>query len=491
MARILCLDDDDAVRAMLVRLVEREGHDAVGACHAPAAFQILEGGDIDLVLADYQLPGMSGLEFLETLARQRACPPVIMVTAHGTIDHAIAAVRAGAADYLLKPFDTVELLHRIAACLENARVRRELDALRQEVAEQRAERGAEHRMLGKSAVLARVRDIIAAAAASRSTVLIDGESGTGKELVARAVHAQSDRCDKPFIRLNCAALPEGLVESALFGHEKGAFTGAIRRVEGAFERADGGTLLLDEISEMRVDLQAKLLRILQEREFERVGGTSSIKVDVRIIATTNRSLTEEIERNAFRRDLYYRLNVVPVTVPPLRDRVEDIPVLAYHFASRVAAECGKRIEAISADAFELLQRHPWPGNVRELQHVIERAVVLAEGPVLHAGAFDTLRDDRVESIAGWIGARPAARAAANSPTVLSAAIMVPSLNLADAEKALIERALRDAANNRTQAAALLGIAVRTLRKKLNASTEGLESLPASAPVRGPARLSRA
>src|SRR5207302_10171497 len=297
--------------------------------------------------------------FLSMLRAERDMTPVFMVTGHGGIDHAMEAIRAGVDDYLLKPFDPSELLHRVDQSLERLAMRRELAELRRQVVVGRSDRP----LLGTSSVLRRVLDVIAAVAQGRSTALIEGESGTGKELIAREIHEQSDRRNKPFIQLNCAALPEGLIESALFGHEKGAFTGAVRRAEGAFERANGGTLLLDEITEMRVDLQAKLLRVLQEREFERVGGSAMIKVDVRVIATSNRSLSAEVEAGTFRHDLYYRLNVVPITVPPLRERLSDVPMLAFHFAAKVAADSGKTIESIAPAAIELLQQYAWPGNV--------------------------------------------------------------------------------------------------------------------------------
>ncbi|MFO0092901.1 MAG: sigma-54 interaction domain-containing protein, partial [Gemmatimonadaceae bacterium] len=326
---------------------------------------------------------------------------------------------------------------------------------------------------------------------TRATVLLQGESGTGKELFARAIHDQSERREKPFIMLNCAALPEGLVESALFGHEKGAFTGAIKRVEGAFERANRGTLLLDEISEMRLDLQAKLLRVLQEQEFERVGGTTPIKVDVRIIATTNRELAMEADHGTFRQDLYYRLSTIPVLIPPLRDRPDDIPVLALRFAMRVAAELGKKIDGLSPDALESLQQYPWPGNVRELQHVIERAVILTPDPIIQPHCLEGTRFGLAHSL-GAPNMRPrafatpgavpifavsaaaaaprasaATDAAASSASPRAGSIALSTLNVAEAERVLIQHALQAADNNRTKAAELLGISVRTLRNKLN------------------------
>jgi transcriptional regulator with GAF, ATPase, and Fis domain len=309
-------------------------------------------------------------------------------------------------------------------------------------------------------------------------VLLLVECGTGNEPFARAIHDQSDRRDKPFIKLNCAALPDGLIESALFGHERGAFTGAIKRVEGAFERAHGGTLLLDEISEMKLELQAKLLRVLQEQEFERVGGTAPIRVDVRVIATTNRDLAAEAAAGAFRQDLYYRLSVMPIVIPPLRDRTEDIPVLAYRFATRTAAEIGKAITGISQDALALLSAYPWPGNIRELQHAVERAVILSREPVLQPHAFEGQQLGLVHPLARQAAARNAALAGngtvgmigahgANASPIPPDAVVLTSLNIDEAERALILRALEVTKNNRTRTAELLGISVRTLRNKLN------------------------
>ncbi len=459
MSRILCVDDEPSVLGALTRILERSGHAVVTARNAGEALHLLKTEEIDLIVSDFQLPGIDGIEFIQMLRRDRDNTPVIMLTGFGSIDHAMDAVRAGAEDYLTKPFDPEHLVYRIEQTLKRAKMERELDDLRREVVQQRSART----ILGKSSALERAMDLVIAAARSRATVLLEGESGTGKELLAREIHNLSDRRARPFIKLNCAALPEGLVESALFGHEKGAFTGAIRRVDGAFERADGGTLLLDEISEMRVDLQAKLLRVLQEREFERVGGSESITVDVRVIATTNRDLTQEVQRGTFRRDLYYRLNVIAIVAPPLRERLSDVPLLAHHFAARAAAESGKKIEGISAEAIDLLQSYAWPGNVRELQHAVERAVVLAEHPMLDVSAFDAIR----RSLDVKRDAAAVRMVQFSETSTTQSGITLPTLDLGKAEEALIAEALRVSNNNRTHAAGLLGIGVRTLRKKLN------------------------
>jgi DNA-binding NtrC family response regulator len=458
MARILCVEDDPSMLAVLAQILDRAGHVAVQVPDAGAALHVLQTDAIDLVLTDFQLPGIDGIELVRMMRAERDSTPVIVLTGYGSIDNAMDAVRAGAIDYLVKPIEADQLMHRLDQALERLRLERELNDLRRQIALQHTSR----RILGDSPAIERVLELVDAAARSRATVLLEGESGTGKEVIAREIHELSDRRARPFIKLNCAALPEGLIESALFGHEKGAFTGALRRVEGAFERAHGGTLLLDEVSEMRIDLQAKLLRVLQEREFERVGGAGPISVDVRVIATTNRDLLAATRAGTFRLDLFYRLNVVSIHVPPLRDRASDIPLLAQHFVQRAAEESGKAIDAVSPDAMRLLQSHSWPGNVRELQHAVERAVVLATGPILTTSDFDAVQRLLDE------GARERSMSFVASLADRPSAISLSSLNLADAEETLIAEALRSTNNNRTHAAALLGIGVRTLRKKLNA-----------------------
>lgn len=467
MANILYVDDEPSVGLILEDTLSRAGHQPLGARNVVEALQVLARESIDLIISDYRMPGLTGLEFLSLLQREGYDIPLIMLTGYASIEHAVAAIKAGAIDYITKPVRTQQLELAVEQALEYVRLRRENESLRREVMEFRNER----QIIGESLQIRRILQTVAMVAPTRATVLLEGESGTGKELFARAIHDQSDRRDKPFIKLNCAALPEGLIESALFGHERGAFTGAIKRVEGAFERAHGGTLLLDEISEMRLDLQSKLLRVLQEQEFERVGGTHPIRVDVRVIATTNRNLAEFAAAGHFRQDLYYRLSVVPIAIPALRERPDDIPVLAYRFAMRTGSEMGKEISGIAPETIRILQDYPWPGNVRELQHAVERAVILSHDAELTSHLFDHQR-------MATVGQHPLVRQAlqrngtpADGAAPVAATppngIVLTTLNVEEAERAMIQRALELTRGNRTKTAEMLGISVRTLRNKLN------------------------
>ena len=463
MATILCVDDDESISLLLAETLKQAGHEPLNAANVPEALALLARGSIDLIISDYRMPGNTGLDLLAHLEREGIDTPVIMMTGYASIEHAVASIKAGAVDYITKPVRAAQLELAVDQALELVRLRRENAALKREIMEARSER----QIIGESQAIRRALQSAASAAPTRATVLLQGESGTGKELFARAIHELSDRREKPFIKLNCAALPEGLVESALFGHERGAFTGALKRVEGAFERAHGGTLLLDEISEMRLDLQAKLLRVLQEQEFERVGGTSPIRVDVRVVATTNRDLAAEAAAGRFRQDLFFRLSVIPVRIPPLRERLDDIPVLAHRFALRAAADASKDVAGISAEALALLQRHEWPGNVRELQHVIERAVILSSDPILQARSLDqdTFKSGRPAAPVALVSTNGATHGSASG--TLPDGVVLTSLSLDDAEEVLIAKALEVTGQNRTRAAGLLGISVRTLRYKLN------------------------
>ncbi len=446
MARILCVDDEAGTLEMLKETLRQAGHDPVAVRNVGAAMAVLGRGGVDLVLSDYRMPDTSGLEFLNRIQEEGFDVPLVMITGHASVGHAVTAMKAGAIDYITKPVRAGQLELVVEQALELVRLRRQNQALRSEVSELRAG----HELVGESAAFERLMGVIRAAAPTRASVLLQGESGTGKELLARSLHALSGRDDGSFITVNCAAMPEHLVESILFGHEKGAFTGAVKQVKGAFERANRGTLLLDEISEMRLDLQAKLLRALQENEFERVGGTSPVRVDVRVIATTNRDLPVEVDEGRFRQDLFYRLNVLPIRVPALRERADDIPRLAQHFARSVARDLDRPVPTLLPATLEVLQAYAWPGNVRELAHAIERAVILSPGPELAPEAFDLLG----QSPGGGV-------------MVPDGAVVLESLRIDEAESVLIEAALERTEGNRTQAAGLLGISVRTLRSKLN------------------------
>ena len=490
MARVLVVDDEQLVRATTVRMLERAGHDPVAVEGVADALQLMRRERVDVVVSDWQMPSLDGFDLMELMKVEGLTAPVVMVTAFGGVANAVAAIKAGAVNYLCKPFQSDELQLAVTQALSVAKLREENAALLREV---QTRRGTVE-IVGESFALQKLLESVAAAAKTRATVLLQGESGTGKELLARAIHDQSDRRDKSFVRINCAALPEGLIESTLFGHERGAFTGALKRSLGAFERANGGTLLLDEISEMRLDLQPKLLRVLQEREVDRLGGAGPVNVDVRVIATTNRDLAAEAIGGRFRQDLYYRLSVFPIIVPPLRDRPEDIPLLAYRFASKAAADAGKGFEGFTPDALDMLREHSWPGNVRELQHAVERAVILSTESTLPGHLFANIKTEL----------RPGAEHAVSRRTTAgndggtTHTLVVPTLDLMDIERQAIDHALMLSNGNRTRAAALLGIDVRTLRRKLNGtgrssvSSNDAEKPPSVAdadqaePVRAPA-----
>jgi DNA-binding NtrC family response regulator len=374
---ILVVDDDPGVRESF-RLILEDHYDVVDVPDGPSALDVIRASPMDLVLLDIRLPGMDGIEVLERIKTIDERVEVILVTAVKTVRTAVAAMKLGAFDYLTKPFEEDELLSLASRALERRTLEREVALLRSELARTHDL----DEIVGKHPVMEKLHGLIAQVARTSTTVLITGESGTGKELVARAIHRHGPRREGPFVAVNPAAIVESLIESELFGHERGAFTGAHQRKLGKFELAQGGTMFLDEIGTLRAEVQAKLLRVLQEREIERVGGTRSIKIDVRVIAATNTNLKDAVGRGTFRDDLYYRLNVVPIVVPPLRERAQDVPLLAEHFLRRDTRDFNKRIEALSPEAVAALQAYRWPGNVRELENVIERCVVLAEGPVI-------------------------------------------------------------------------------------------------------------
>ena len=375
---VLVVDDDPGVRESF-RLILEDHYDVLDVPDGPSALDVVRASAVDLVLLDIRLPGMDGIEVLERIKALDEGIEVILVTAVKTVRTAVAAMKLGAFDYLTKPFEEDELLSLSCRALERRALEREVAFLRSELARARDA----DEIVGRHPAIEKLHGLIAQVARTPTTVLITGESGTGKELVARAIHHQGPRREGPFIAVNPAAIAETLIESELFGHERGAFTGAHQRRLGKFELAQGGTLFLDEIGTLRAELQAKLLRVLQQREVERVGGARPVKIDVRFIAATNTNLKEAVGTGAFREDLYYRLNVVPIVVPPLRERIQDVPLLVEHFIRRDNRRFHKRIDGLSPEALAALNAYRWPGNVRELENVIERCVVLAEGPIIH------------------------------------------------------------------------------------------------------------
>src|SRR5271163_329520 len=380
MPAILIIEDEAKMRRLLELNLGEDGFTTFSAGDAESGLKLLRENPIDLVLTDLKLPGMNGLEFLQTIKRQNAAMPVVVMTAFGSVETAVEAMKAGASDYVLKPFSLAEMRMVIHKELDVRNLREENRSLREAL----GKRYAHPNIVARSPKMQEVLATVERVAPTNSTVLLGGESGVGKDLIARAIHEKSRRAAGPFIKINSTAIPESLLESELFGFEKGAFTGAVASKPGKFELADKGTLFLDEIGDVPPVTQVKLLRVLQEREFERLGGTRTIKVDVRLIAATNRDLRAALEQGTFREDLYYRLNVVPIDIAPLRERKEDIPELVNLFLSRFARESAKKITGVSPEALKALMDYHWPGNVRELQNVMERASALAAGPLLEA-----------------------------------------------------------------------------------------------------------
>ena len=378
--RVLVVDDEAHVRILLCEVLKMEGFACVDAVNGKDALARMEAESVDLVLMDIRMPEMDGMEAFRVMRDAWPEVPVIMTTAFAGVDTAVEAMKLGAYNYISKPFNNEEIILNVRRALEIQSLTREVEDLRRVV----RTRYSINNIIGTSAGMQEVFKNIGRVAPTNSTVLIQGESGTGKELVARAIHYNSRRSQGPLVNLNCAAIPEGLLESELFGHEKGAFTGAVGPHPGKFELAAGGTIFLDEISEMSPNLQAKLLRVLQDRTFQRVGGTRTLDADVRVIAASNKDLAEAIRQGSFREDLYYRLNVVLLDIPPLRDRREDIPLLVDHFIARSNKETGKQVQQISHGALDQLMAYPWPGNVRELENAVERAVVMGQGGVIMA-----------------------------------------------------------------------------------------------------------
>ena len=442
--KILVVDDDQLVNEFVDETLTRAGYDVTSAMSGEDAIELIEIEDFDLILSDVRMPRMNGIELLKQIKRI-ASPStiVIMITAYGTVKNAVEAMRIGAFDYVLKPFSPDELELTVKRALRFQDLQRENEFLKTEV----GRRYSFDNIIGKNKVLTDVFDLVKVAADSRATILITGESGTGKELVARAIHYNSPRKNNAFIRVNCASLPENLIESELFGHEKGAFTGAIKQTKGRFELADNGTLLLDEISEMPLSLQAKLLRVLQEYEFERVGSGKPIKVDVRIIATSNRNLKAEIKEGHFREDLYYRLNVIQIELPPLRARIDDIPELTNYFINKYNEENHRQVEGVADKTLRILMKHHWPGNIRELENIIQRGVVTCKTNMLTP-----------EELPSYLTL---------GETIDSGDVkLTMPVSLAELEKYAIFEGLKFTSGNRSKAADILGITSRTLRNKL-------------------------
>jgi len=445
--KIVVLEDDSIVRKNLEAYLRRRHYDVAAVGTIAAAQEYLDKDNFDIAFVDVRLPDGNGTDLLKQIQARPQKPLVIMMTGFGSVESAVECMKNGAFDYLIKPFSNEQIeitLRKAEEFTQLLNVNRFLS--------QESDAG-EQELLGRNPVMENLRQLIRKVARTQATVLIQGESGTGKELVARALYRESSRANAPFIRVNCAAIPENLIESEFFGHERGAFTGALNKREGRFELAHGGTILLDEISEISPSVQAKLLRVLQERELERVGGNRTIKVDVRVIATTNRNLESSVEKKEFRQDLFFRLNVVPIRVPALRDHQEDVPSLAEEFMRRFSRKHGVHIKGFTDHATQILKNHSWPGNVRELQNVVERAVILC-------GDNGMLEPEHL----GLVLAEPAASPAATAE--------IPSqrngiATLAELEKHHIFAALDHCQGNRTHAAKLLDVSIRTLRNKLH------------------------
>lgn len=443
---LLIVEDEPSQREMLAEFLRKEGHRVAEAKDGPMALDLLRDHTFDVVIMDQKMPGMSGLEVLKEAKKIQPELDVLMVTAYGTVESAVEAMKKGAFDYLTKPIDLEELLLTLGRVAERRTLIRENQVLRERLREKGVDSG---ELIYKSREMAEVVNLAGRVAPSKAAVLILGESGTGKELLARLIHSLSPRGHKPLVTVNCAALPESILESELFGHEKGAFTGAVQRRIGRFEQADGGTLFLDEIGDLSPPVQVKLLRFLQEGEFQRVGGAVPLHADVRVISATHKDLEAAIQEGAFREDLFYRLNVVTIHVPPLRERREDIRLLIEHFLGRYAKENGKKIEGVSREAMDLLLRYDYPGNVRELENIVERAVVITRDTVIQTADLPFGLRSKEEGVSDQVEEKKGLRSAVES-----------------LEKRLIEKAMLEARFNQSRAARLLGLSERMLRYKL-------------------------
>ncbi len=448
--RLLVVDDEPSMREFLEILLSQEGYEVTTAATGEEGYKVYQSEGPDLILTDVKMPGMSGLDLIREIHSLDPLIPIIAVTAYASADDAIRAVREGAYDYLSKPFQVEDLRIIIRNALETRRLRRENQELKRSI----EDRGKFGNIVGKSPQMEEIFHFIEKVAPSKAGVLIIGESGTGKELIAQAIHRSSPRSDKPFITINCTAIPENLLESEMFGHQRGSFTGAVANKAGLVEVAHTGTLFLDEVGEIPLSIQAKLLRFLQEHEFRRVGSTDEKKIDVRIIAATNKKLEKEMEAGNFREDLYYRLNVIRIRVPPLRERDEDIPLLIDHFMKKFCAEQGKSIQKVSSLALRVLCNYQYPGNVRELENIIERCVTLEQSDQLTA-----------ENLPPKLSESSGVSAAAGDLDIPPDGIELDRA-LSNMERKLITRALEITGGNRSRAARLLGISFRSLRYRL-------------------------
>ncbi|MBW2429522.1 MAG: sigma-54-dependent Fis family transcriptional regulator [Deltaproteobacteria bacterium] len=450
--KILVVDDDNAHRTMLRTLIGGWGYEINDADDGEAAIDKVKEKSYDLVLMDVRMVKISGLEALEKIKSYNPAIPIIIMTAYSSVETAVDALKKGAYDYLTKPLDFDKLRNTIERATEHTRLKEENRRLKESLGQHFDRRN----IIGQSPAMTNLLETVAQVAPSEATVLISGDSGTGKELIAGAIHFNSHRKDGPFIKLNCAAITETLLESELFGHEKGAFTGAERRKEGRFFQAHGGSLFLDEVSEMSLTMQVKLLRVLQEREFTRVGGENTIQVDVRMLAATNKNLAESISKGKFREDLYYRLNVVGLEIPPLKKRREDIPLLAQHFLDVFAVRNHKKIKGFTPQAMDHLIRYDWPGNVRELMNAVERAVVLSQADFLSEKDFTFIDGSKVNRNG-------------SVPDSVNAQIITDGVTpLEEVEKTTILNTLEASGGNKSEAARRLGITRKTLHKKLKA-----------------------
>lgn len=451
MSRVLVVDDESNLRKVLAAILRKEGYEVAIAENGEVAQAEFEKNGADVVITDMVMPKVGGLELLKAVHALRPDVPVIIITAHGTVDSAVEAIKAGAFDYITKPFEQSEIQSVVA------KAARTQEANQGHVPPEGRPRTS---IVGDSPQVQEIFKIIDKVADSPSTVLITGESGTGKELVATALHDGSSRKDKPLIKISCAAIPKDLMESELFGYERGAFTGAVTSKPGRFELADGGTLFLDEIGEVPIEMQVKLLRVLQESEFERVGGIKTTRVDVRLIAATNRDLAAEVDAGRFRKDLFYRLNVVPLHLPPLRDRRTDVPSLVKHFIEKYNKRLNKKIEGIADDALVMLQAYPWPGNIRELENMMERVLLFADGPRIEV-------KDLPEPVRTSLQSAVAQMTDTATPMVGETPLKdFLKAKQAEIEKAFIVQALAKTEGNVTRAAKLLGISRKSLQTKM-------------------------